>query len=546
MAGCAVSLCFLLAATAHAGPFPPAAGQPGSDAISNSDPRIVEWASGYSDYVEGNPINVTYANPTSCLGPAITSTTSHLTELGDGGQITLSFASPIIADGAGPDFAVFGNAFSPGYLKLAYVDVSEDGTTWYREPNYSDTPSPISTYGDNMDPTNISGLAGKYVVGYGVPFSLSAVGLTEANYVRIVDIIGNGTDLDSAGNPIYDPYPNSNGFNVSGVGVISTVPEPGTFTLAIGAVAIGAIWSRHRRPLVRQLNFFNIFNHSTTSWRILSMKTSKKPYLPLIASLALGLGYVSSNACGGTVVDFSDLSLSPQSHWSGPDPNGTTGTLYGDPATFGNFTSGGVNFQNVYAVDPTYGPYWEGFAYSNVVNTTTSDYTNQFASISGGGIHGPGSTYAVAYYDAYATIPTIVLPAPTTVLSTDVTNTTYAYYSMLNGDGIGDTAFSSSDSFQLSIQGFDVNGQPTGAKPVVVDLADGTDILTSWSHVDLSSLGNDVKSLQFSLTSTQPYTPSYFALGDLTVVPEPSTLALLSSGALVGLIAWRRRLARVR
>lgn len=254
MAGPAVVLCGLLSAAAQAGPFPPAAGQAGSDAISSSDPRIEEWAAGDSNYVEGSPIELEYTNPTACLGVASSSATTdpnRVTQLGNGGQITLSFATPMIAKGGGPDFAVFGNSFNAGYLKLAYVYVSEDGSHWYLEPNDSDTPSAISTYGENMDPTNISGLAGKYVGGYGVPFSLSAAGLTEANYVRIVDALGDGSNLDSAGNPIYDPYPNSDGFSLDGVGVLSTVPEPGTSSLAIAAVAIGAVCMRRRRTLAR-------------------------------------------------------------------------------------------------------------------------------------------------------------------------------------------------------------------------------------------------------------------------------------------------------
>jgi hypothetical protein len=234
-----------LAAPALAGPYSPAAGQPGSDAIGLGDTRIVAWASGEQNYLEGNPINAAFANATACLGPASASTSSHITELGDGGQITLSFAEPIVAQGAGPDFAVFGNAFESGYNKLAYVDVSEDGTTWFREPNVSLTPNPIGTFGTNMDPTNISGLAGKYVAGYGVPFSLSAVGLAEANFVRLVDVIGDGTSLDTSGDPIYDPTPRSDGFNVSGVAVLST-PEPGSFLL-FGLAMAGLCWKVRRR-----------------------------------------------------------------------------------------------------------------------------------------------------------------------------------------------------------------------------------------------------------------------------------------------------------
>jgi hypothetical protein len=240
----------VLATTAWAGPYPPAAGLPGSDAIKYNDPRFVEWASGYKNYLPGNPINSAYEDPTQTLGPA-KDTTGGVTELGDGGQITLTFTNPIVSNpNGGGDFVVFGNAFDATYLKLAYVDVSQDGITWYRMPDYSLTPGPVGTYGNNMDASNIYGLAGKYQLGYGIPFSLSEVGLTSASYVRLVDVVGDGTNLDSDGNPIYDPYPNDDGFNAAGVGVLSespfAVPEPGSISLVIVAGGMLAFARRFR------------------------------------------------------------------------------------------------------------------------------------------------------------------------------------------------------------------------------------------------------------------------------------------------------------
>ena len=43
-----------------AGPYSPAATQPGSDAISYTDPRIVEWASGYLNYAQGTTTEPNY------------------------------------------------------------------------------------------------------------------------------------------------------------------------------------------------------------------------------------------------------------------------------------------------------------------------------------------------------------------------------------------------------------------------------------------------------------------------------------------------------
>lgn len=240
---------------AWAGPYPPAAGQPGSDAISYQDPRFVEWASGYQNYIQGSPINNAFTDPTQTLGPA-KGTITGVTELGDGGQITLTFDKPIVASQSGPDFAVFGNAFASTYLKLAYVDVSQDDVHWSRMPNSSLTPGPVGTFPNNMDASNILGLAGKYIVGYGTPFSLSEVGLERASYVRLVDVVGDGTNLDSAGNPIYDPFPNDFGFNAGGVGVfsdasaVSAVPEPRSVVLMLiggASIAIGSMLRRNKQ-----------------------------------------------------------------------------------------------------------------------------------------------------------------------------------------------------------------------------------------------------------------------------------------------------------
>jgi hypothetical protein len=56
--------------------------------------------------------------------------------LGSGGEIVLGFGERGIADGPGPDFVVFENAFWPGgdasqvFAELGEVSVSEDGKSW--------------------------------------------------------------------------------------------------------------------------------------------------------------------------------------------------------------------------------------------------------------------------------------------------------------------------------------------------------------------------------------------------------------------------------
>ena len=289
------------------------------------------------------------------------------------------------------------------------------------------------------------------------------------------------------------------------------------------------------------------------------MRTFNKLCLPLLASLVLGLGSLSGNARGNTI-NFSDLSVPQSGYWSGPDLSGTTQTdAYGNTTTIGQFTSGGAVFPNTYTAWSDGYTNWSGWAYSNVNDTTTDGFGNQYAAITGGGIKGgtiisggtptPGATYAVAYgaSSAWGTPPTITLPKPTTVLSADITNTTWAYLAMLNGNDYPAHQFTNSDWFLLTISGLDASGQPTGT-PVDFYLAQDGNIVNDWENVNLTGLGTDVKSIQFDLTSSDNdpvygmNTPAYFALGDLSVasVPEPATFALLCVAGVVG-IFWSYR-----
>jgi hypothetical protein len=75
----------------------------------------------------------------------------------------------------------------------------------------------------------------------------------------------------------------------------------------------------------------------------------------------------------------------------------------------------------------------------------------------------------------------------------------------------------------LTITGKDEAGAETDSVDFM--LADGTEIVDSWTWVDLSSLG-EVKSIVFSLSSsdTGPFgmnTPSYFAIDGINDPEQP-------------------------
>jgi hypothetical protein len=237
----AIAAIALTAGQAFAGQYAPAAGNDGSTAVYK-DAAFAGWATKVVNYTAGANVEDEWKDTSLCLGKAGTDIYD-ITCLGNGGAITLGFDSPV-ANGDGWDFAVFENGFGPGFLELAYVEVSSDGIHFVRFPSHSETPSAVGAYTTTMDATNIDGLASKYQVGYGTPFDLSdlagvagvdKVDLNNITQIRLVDIIGDGSCKDSSGNPVYDPYPciGSGGFDLDAIGAryFSTTTSAGNQTL---------------------------------------------------------------------------------------------------------------------------------------------------------------------------------------------------------------------------------------------------------------------------------------------------------------------------
>ncbi len=232
-----LAICLLgTALTAAAGPYAPAANQPGSSAIASDSGRLVAWATGTTNYLPGAECSAIWQTPEQALGPASGDPT-HVVCLGRSGQITFTFDVPI-ADGPGPDFAVFENGVTESFLELAFVEVSSDGATFVRFPTHSLSVEPPPGTIPNFQEfyaTNIHGFASKYIHGYGTPFDLADLPQPISDpirFVRLIDIVGDGSITDSFGNAIYDPYPmvDSAGVDIDGIGVIHF---PTVCTLAI-------------------------------------------------------------------------------------------------------------------------------------------------------------------------------------------------------------------------------------------------------------------------------------------------------------------------
>lgn len=466
------------------GPFPPAAGQPGSTAIHKDNPSIKAWASAYeiqrgwvnvadtSLYVNGSN-KASFGHPSAALGMA-SGVSTEVVSLGDGGSITLRFSAPII-NGPGFDFAVFENSFSDNYLELAFVEVSSDGQRFVRFPAVSLTPThtQVGSFG-TLDPTNLHNLAGKYRGGFGTPFDLndladsSGININNIQFVRLIDVVGSiepsYASYDAQGNIVNDPFPtpfSSGGFDLDGIGLIN-----------------------------------------------------------------LGAPYRISH--------FDNLSLNPDSYWNGSDGSG-------------GFQSGSAYFVNEYNPAWFSWSGWAYSNMRNDSTAGWSNqYSAITAGGMGAGPQG-GTNYALAYVSSNFTGNNEPIPVQVSFASDSlfevkglyITNTTMAYLSMRHGDAFSKKfgGISGNDPDYFVLKAFGIRQDNSHTDTAEFYLADfrfannSLDyIVKEWRWFDLAQLGQ-VKGLRFFLESSDVglygiNTPTYFAADQLTLALPAAPVAL--------------------
>lgn len=205
---------------------------------------------------------------------------------------------------------------------------------------------------------------------------------------------------------------------------------------------------------------------------------------------------------------FEDVILSNESYWNGSDGSG-------------RFKSSNLIFQNSYNAAWFS---WSGFACSNVTDTKTKGWGNQFSAITGSGRDG-SANYGVAYVVGSSVTE---FETAQKIRGLYVTNATYTYFSMKEGDDyskkFGGTTGTDSDYFKIIAEGIDAAGKSTGsAEFYLADFrfedSSKDYIVTDWKWMDLSSLGT-VKSVKFMLESTDNgawgmNTPAYFCVDDV-------------------------------
>ena len=241
-------------------------------------------------------------------------------------------------------------------------------------------------------------------------------------------------------------------------------------------------------------------------------------------------------ACGQIVIDFDELQ----------PPDQGNGDFYfdgyGATASAGSWASQNTEFNT-----NMFGPGW---SYSAVNDTMTAGFTNQWAAITGTDFSGSGNYVLANSFAASGAI--LNLPSGLRAESMVVTNSTFAFLSMLKGDNFakqfGGDSGNDPDWFRVIFHGFkelDGMGTPTGNQEFLLADYRFEDnrldyIVDTWTLVDLSNLG-PARSIgvQFESSDVGKFginTPTYVAIDQLFLVPDVVLLGDVNLDGVVNLL----------
>ncbi len=218
-------------------------------------------------------------------------------------------------------------------------------------------------------------------------------------------------------------------------------------------------------------------------------------------------------ASAQTIATFEDLTLSKAD---------TFYVNYSSPGNDVGFNDGLAHFPCVYDTSGGYSFWSSGFVYSNMTDSVTSGFGNEYSAKTAKGYNN-SNNYAVLY-GVQSILPLRGAAVGKKVSGFYITNSTYAFNSMRDGDMFA-KKFSDSDWFKVTIKGYKADTLTTDS--VDFYLADFRSsnkadhyIVNTWKWVNLLPLGN-VDSLQFTLNSSDTgmygiNTPTYFCIDNFT------------------------------
>ena len=209
-----------------------------------------------------------------------------------------------------------------------------------------------------------------------------------------------------------------------------------------------------------------------------------------------------------TTIDFEEITLTPETYIPATSGDGT-------------FVSKGATFHSYYFADWDWWTSW--FAPSNMTDNTTAGFTNEGSAYPASGAN--SSSNYVVFLSGDADNGYISFDDKVDMTSMAITNTTYAFLSMRDGDGLAKIFGENGDKdfFYVDIYGIDGNDTIATTRFYLADFTsdEATDhyIVDSWENVDLSAF-QGITQISFHLTTSDmgtygPNTPFYFALDDL-------------------------------